>query len=173
MKSVKVKISQIKANPENPRVIKDEQFEKLVKSITEFPQMLEIRPLVVDEDLMILGGNMRLRAAQKAGLKELPVIKASELSEEQKQRFIIADNLSFGEWDWDKLANEWDAENLADWGLDVPGFDGVAAQENEHDKSHNIDNIQYALYIEFANESEMQKEYENMTRKGHVCKIIA
>lgn len=133
MKSVKVKISQIQPNPDNPRVIRDGQFDKLVKSITEFPQMLELRPIVVDENLMVLGGNMRLRAAQKAGLKELPVLKASELSEEQKQRFIIADNVGFGDWDWDKLANEWDAQDLVDWGLDVPTFDEQGTEEAEED----------------------------------------
>ena len=123
MKAEKVKISQVKTNPNNPRLIKDHKFKKLVKSIKEFPEMLEIRPIVVDKDNIVLGGNMRLRACQEAGLKEVYILKASQLTEKQQREFIIKDNVGFGEWDWDDLANEWDAEELEDWGLDLPGFD--------------------------------------------------
>jgi len=116
----KVKISEVKGNPKNPRLIKDDKFKKLVKSIQEFPQMLELRPIVVDENNIVLGGNMRLKACKEAGLKEVYIVKAENLTEEQKDEFIVKDNVGFGEWDWDMLANEWDAESLSDWGLDVP-----------------------------------------------------
>lgn len=119
----KVKLSEIKPNPKNPRLIKDEKFKKLVKSIKDFPQMLELRPIVVDENNIILGGNMRYKALKEAGYKEVTIVRANELTEEQKDEFIVKDNVGFGEWDWDSLANEWDVEKLDDWGLDLPGFD--------------------------------------------------
>jgi hypothetical protein len=120
MKAERIKISQVKTNPNNPRLIKDHKFKKLVKSIKEFPEMLEIRPIVVDKDNIVLGGNMRLRACQEAGLKEVYILKADQLTEKQQREFIVKDNVGFGEWDWDDLANEWDAEELEDWGLDLP-----------------------------------------------------
>ena len=119
----KVKISEIKPNPNNPRIIKDDKFKKLVNSINEFPEMLEIRPIVVNSEMIVLGGNMRLKACKEAGLKEVPIIIADNLTEEQQKEFIIKDNVSGGEWDWEVLANEWDAEKLEEWGLDLPGFD--------------------------------------------------
>jgi hypothetical protein len=119
----KIKIDQVKPNESNPRVIRDDKFKKLVKSIQDFPEMLELRPIVVNEDMVVLGGNMRLKACIEAGLKEVPVIKASDLTDEQQKEFIIKDNVGFGEWDWDILANEWDTESLEEWGLDLPGFD--------------------------------------------------
>jgi len=125
MKTQTVKINEVKSNPNNPRIIKDDKFKKLVASIKELPQMLELRPIVVNEDMVVLGGNMRLKACKEAGLKEIPIIKASELNEEQQRAFIIKDNVGFGEWDWDALANEWDAEQLEEWGLDVWKGDNV------------------------------------------------
>ena len=119
MKTITVKISDVKSNPNNPRIIKDDKFQKLVASIKELPQMLQLRPIVVNDDMIVLGGNMRLKACKEAGLKEIPIIKATDLSEEQQRSFIIKDNVGFGEWDWDALANEWDAELLIEWGLDV------------------------------------------------------
>lgn len=115
----KVKLSQIKPNNDNPRYITDDKFEKLVKSIKNFPEMLEKRPIIVDEKNVVLGGNMRLRACKEAGLKTIPIIVAENWSEEQKQEFIIKDNVGFGQWDWDIIANEWDVDKLEDWGLDV------------------------------------------------------
>jgi ParB-like chromosome segregation protein Spo0J len=119
-----VKISEVKPNPKNPRIIKDGKFQKLVKSIQEFPDMLNKRPLIVftdvDNKYVVLGGNMRLKACKEIGLKEIPIIVADEWTEEQKNEFLIKDNVGFGEWDWDSLANEWDAEKLDDWGLDLP-----------------------------------------------------
>jgi hypothetical protein len=121
----KVPISKVRANPNNPRIIKDDKFQKLVKSIQEFPQMLEIRPIVVNEDMIVLGGNMRLKACLEAGIKEVAIIKATDLTEEQQKEFIIKDNSSFGTWDWEDLANNWDVELLEKWGLDIPGFENV------------------------------------------------
>jgi 16S rRNA G966 N2-methylase RsmD len=128
-----VPINTIKANPNNPRIIKDDKFAKLVKSINEFPQMLKLRPIVVNDDMVVLGGNMRLKACKEAGLKEIPIIKASELTEQQQKEFIVKDNVGYGEWDWNDLANNWDADQLQDWGLDIPGFDAevLEAEEDE------------------------------------------
>jgi len=119
-----VKIGNVKTNPKNPRIIKDEKYKKLVKSIKEFPDMLHKRPIVAftdkDGKYVVLGGNMRLKALNELKYKEVPIILADEWTEEQKHEFLIKDNVGFGEWDWDSLANEWDAEKLDDWGLYVP-----------------------------------------------------
>ena len=120
MQSRKVKISEVKSNPNNPRQIKDDKFAKLVKSIKDFPEMLDIRPIVVNADMVVLGGNMRFKACKEAGLKEVPIIVAENLTDEQQKEFIIKDNVSGGEWDWDMLANEWEVEQLDAWGLDIP-----------------------------------------------------
>jgi len=135
MKSITVKISEVKSNPNNPRIIKDDKFQKLVKSIKEFPEMLSIRPIVVNADMVVLGGNMRLKACKEAGIKELAIIKAEDLTEDQQKQFIIKDNVGFGEWDWEDLANNWDAEQLTDWGLDIPDFkpEVLEAEEDEFD----------------------------------------
>jgi ParB-like chromosome segregation protein Spo0J len=103
-------------------LIKDDKFFKLVKSIQEFPQMLDIRPIVVNDDMIVLGGNMRLKACKEAGIKEVSIIMASDLTENQQREFIIKDNVGFGEWDWEDLANNWDVNQLSNWGLDVPTF---------------------------------------------------
>lgn len=128
-----VPINTVKANPNNPRIIKDDKFAKLVKSINEFPQMLNLRPIVVNDDMVVLGGNMRLKACKEAGLKEIPIIKASELTEQQQKEFIVKDNVGYGEWDWNDLANNWDAQELQDWGLDIPGFDAIEVEAEEDD----------------------------------------
>ena len=125
-------IGTIIPNPTNPRIIKDDKFKKLVKSIQEFPQMLELRPIVVDGNMVVLGGNMRLKACIAAGLKEVPIIVADQLTDAQKSEFIIKDNVGFGEWDWDLLANQWDVEALEDWGLELP-FDNTPVLEAEED----------------------------------------
>ena len=123
MKSVLTKISAIKRNPNNPRILKDDKFAKLTQSIKDFPQMLDIRPIVVNDDMIVLGGNMRLKACKAAGMFEIPIDIQKGLTQEQKRRFIIKDNSGFGEWDWDILANEWDVKELTDWGVDLPVFD--------------------------------------------------
>lgn len=131
MNIIQSPINQVKTNPNNPRIIKDDKYSKLVKSIKEFPQMLQLRPIVVNDDMIVLGGNMRLKACKEAGLKEVPIIKASELTEDQQREFIIKDNVGFGEWDWQMISTDWDAEQLEDWGLDVPGFDVDADEMKE------------------------------------------
>ena len=115
----KIKISKITQNANNPRLIKDNKFKKLVKSIQDFPEMLRLRPIVVDENNVVLGGNMRLRACKEAGLKEVWIEKVENFTEEQKEEFIIKDNVGFGEWEWDMLANQWDNTKLGEWGMDV------------------------------------------------------
>jgi site-specific DNA-methyltransferase (adenine-specific) len=126
-------INEIKPNPNNPRIIKDIKFKQLVKSIQDFPQMLELRPIVIDENNMVLGGNMRLKACIEAGLTDVPVIHANNLSEEKKKEFIVKDNVGYGEWDWDDLANNWDAQELTDWGLDIPNFNVNNLEAEEDD----------------------------------------
>ena len=150
-----VKTKEIFANENNPRVIKDEKFRKLVQSIKDFPQMLNLRPIVVNDEMIVLGGNMRLRAVQEVGLKEVPIIKASDLTEEQQREFIIKDNVGFGEWDWDVLANEWEADKLTEWGLDVwqQPVEVDYSLLDEEDLSDQLadmaDGVKKAIQIEF------------------------
>ena len=118
----RVPIGTIKSNPNNPRVIKDDKFKKLVQSIKDLPEMAEVRPIVVNTDMIVLGGNMRLKAMREAGWKDVP-IHIVDWDEDKQRQFIIKDNVSGGEWDWEMLANEWDTEELQEWGLDLPGFD--------------------------------------------------
>jgi len=130
-----VKISEVKVNPNNPRLIKDDKFNKLVESIKNFPEMLNIRPIVVNQDMIILGGNMRYKACKEAGLKEIPIF-ITDLSEEKQREFLIKDNVSGGEWDWELLANEWNVEELEDWGVDIPVFETdeiLEAKEDDFD----------------------------------------
>jgi ParB-like chromosome segregation protein Spo0J len=166
-----VKISQIKPNPKNPRVIKDDKFNKLLQSIKDFPQMLEKRPLVCftdkDKKLVVLGGNMRLKAAQEIGLKELPVMLADDWTEDQKNKFLIKDNVNFGEWDWDELANEWDSDQLTEWGLEIPNF------QNNYDfsdknKEIDIDDLDSEMVIKLKYP---EAEYNQV--KGQLLKIAS
>jgi ParB-like chromosome segregation protein Spo0J len=152
-----VAIKNIKPNPRNPRTIRDERFEKLKKSIAEFPEMLEKRPLVcftdVDGKLVVLGGNMRLKAAQAVGLKELPVVLADDWTEEQKNEFLIKDNVGFGEWQWEALQADWDVAQLEEWGLDVPEFDGGETDYSDKNKELNVDDFEnqsYTIKLEFT-----------------------
>ena len=163
-----VSISKVKPNQDNPRIIKDYKFKKLVQSIKDFPQMLELRPIVVNEDNIVLGGNMRLKACQEAGLKEVHIIQAKDLTPEQQKEFIIKDNVGFGEWDWDVLANEWDSEALEEWGMDLPKF----PEENlPKDLSDEIDSS-YRLEIELENEEEQEKLYNELINKGYICRLL-
>ena len=158
MKIEKVKIGSIKTNPNNPRVIKDDKFKKLVQSVKDFPQMLDIRPIVVNDEMIVLGGNMRLKACIEAGIKEVSIIKASELTPEQQNEFIIKDNVGFGEWNWDDLANDWDAEQLTEWGLDVwqqaPEVDySILDDEDVSGQLNDMTNgVKKAIQIEFEAE---------------------
>ena len=165
----KVKINAIKTNPKNPRLIKDDKFKKLIKSIQEFPQMLELRPIVVDENNIILGGNMRYKACIEAGLKEIFILKAEDLTEQQKDEFIVKDNVGFGEWDWDILANEWDTDKLQDWGLDLPIFKD---DENElKDLSSTIDNL-YRIEIICKDEEHQENSYNKLIEEGYECRLL-
>ena len=127
-------IKDIKPNPNNPRVIKDEKFAKLVQSLKELPEMATVRPVVVNSDMIVLGGNMRLKAMKEAGWKEVPV-EIVDWDEEKQRQFIIKDNVGFGEWDWEMLANEWDADELQEWGLDLPDMkvEELEAEEDDFD----------------------------------------
>lgn len=160
MKTQKVKISQVKRNPENPRLIKDNKFHKLVKSIKEFPEMLEIRPIVVNDDMVVLGGNMRLKACQEAGLKEVHIIKADKLTVKKQREFIVKDNVGFGEWDWDMLANEWDSQELEKWGLNMPIFQDNLSNTDDYKGSNpelELDNFMNSeikrLYLVYDSET--------------------
>ena len=160
MEAKKIKISEIKLNPNNPRLIKDDKFAKLVKSVKEFPEMLDIRPIVVNSDMIILGGNMRFRACKEAGLKEIPVIIAEGLTEQQQKEFLIKDNVSGGEWDWDMLANEWEVEQLDSWGLDIP----ILKELNEKDL--------FDIEIPFYTPSEIQPEINELANLDKTKKLI-
>lgn len=144
---MKVKINSIQSNLKNPRIIKDNKFKKLVKSIKDFPEMLELRPIVVDENNLILGGNMRYKACIEAGLKEVYIKVAKGLTLEQKQEFIIKDNVGFGEWEWNILGNEWNSVQLSEWGLDVwENIDDKYIEESESSnfviRCENIEELQ-------------------------------
>lgn len=165
-----VAISKLKANPSNPRVLRDDKFAKLKASIQSFPGMLDKRPIVAvtdkDGKLMVLGGNMRLRACQELGMKQVPVMLADEWTEEQRREFIIKDNVGFGEWDWDALANEWDAGLLSEWGLEVPKFaDEDPAQNEDYAPG-------FKLVIECSSEQQQRQYYEEITKLGIECKPL-
>lgn len=161
----RVLIDEITPNTENPRSITEKNFKKLVQSIKDFPQMLEIRPIIVNQNMMILGGNMRLRACQEAGLKEIPV-KIVTLTAEQEREFIIKDNLSFGQWDYEILSAEWDLISLKNWGLDMP----EALKENEKiiDYTEKLE-----VVVECNDEREQQKIYDEMKERGFKCRVLS
>ena len=152
-----VKINAVKGNPNNPRIIKNDKFKKLVKSIQEFPEMLKLRPIVVDEQMIVLGGNMRLKASKDAGLKEVWIEIAEGLTEEQKKEFIVKDNVGFGEWEWDILANKWDSVQLAEWGLDV--------WQNEDDLEDIEEIVDFSETVNFIIKCNNLKQLEEMQTK--------
>ncbi len=164
----KVNISEVKLNPKNPRVIKDYKFEKLVKSIKDFPEMLKLRPIVVNENNIILGGNMRYRASVDAGLQEVYIVQANNLSEKQQEEFVIKDNSSFGEWDWDILANEWEIKELSEWGLDLPKIYFDEDKEPDIDKDifdHELDtyiNAKIKQITLYFNSDEYEKTIKDL-----------
>jgi len=167
-----MKLSSLKPNPNNPRLIKDERFVKLVQSIKDFPKMMELRPMVIDKDNIVLGGNMRLKAIQELGMKEIPddwVKKASELTEEEKKRFVITDNNSFGEYDWDIIANEWGDLPIEDWGVDLhlPKDDA----DSFSDEGVGIKN-QYGVIVICEGESEQETVFKDLSGKGFNCKVV-
>ena len=154
MNTTKVKIEEVKPNPNNPRIITDNKFRKLVKSIREFPNMLELRPIVVNEDMVVLGGNMRLKACKEAGLKEITIIQANNLTPEEQQEFIIKDNIGYGDWDWSKLEEQYGDDILSEWGIDLPEF--------------NLEGLDYSLLEE--DEDGIDGQLESM--KGSIRKAI-
>lgn len=160
------KIYKLKKHPDNPRIIKDDKYKLLVKSIKEFPEMLEKRPLVVNKDMIVLGGNMRLAAAQEAGLKEI-WIDETDWEEQKQKEFIIKDNSGFGAWDWDALANQWNEDDLKNWGLDIPKLNNDDIQDLSDDLQ-----LQYKLEIQLDNESEQETLYNDLTKKGYQCRIL-
>ncbi|NBS62151.1 MAG: hypothetical protein EBT26_08975 [Microbacteriaceae bacterium] len=168
-----VNINEVKPNPKNPRIIKDGKFQKLVKSIQEFPDMLNKRPLIVFTDVdgkyVVLGGNMRLKALKELKYESVPVIVADEWTEEQKHEFLIKDNVGFGEWDWDSLANEWDAEKLDDWGLDIPIFKDDETELK--DLSSTIDNL-YRIEIVCKDEEHQENTYNKLIEEGYECRLL-
>jgi hypothetical protein len=149
----KIKIEKITQNAKNPRIIKEVKFKKLVQSIKDFPEMLALRPIIVDENLVVLGGNMRLRACKEAGLKEVWINKAIGFTQEQKDEFIVKDNVGFGEWDWDILGNEWNNEKLGEWGMDVwqPEKDIELEDFFTEDKSEDKDK-KNTIVLEYSEE---------------------
>jgi hypothetical protein len=163
-------VSKLKANPTNPRVLRDEKFAKLKASIQSFPDMLNYRGIVAVTDtdgrFMVLGGNMRLRALQDLGIKEVAVMLADHWTEEQRREFIIKDNVGFGEWDWDQLANEWDAGELSEWGLDLPK-DPLPADEGQEDYMPG-----FRLVIECTSEAQQQQYFKEITNLGIECKPL-
>jgi hypothetical protein len=151
----KVKITEVIANPNNPRLIKDDKFKKLVKSIQDFPDMLNVRPIVVNKDMVVLGGNMRLKAIKEAGHTEVAV-EIVDWTEEQEKQFIIKDNVGYGEWDWEDLANNWDTEELIEWGLDIPDItkvdkldEGDIIISNELDQQSNYIVLKFSTDIDW------------------------
>jgi ParB-like chromosome segregation protein Spo0J len=163
-------INEIKPNPNNPRIIKDNKFKQLVKSIQDFPQMLELRPIVIDENNMVLGGNMRLKACIEAGLTDVPVIHANNLSEDKKKEFIVKDNVGYGEWDWDDLANNWDAEELTQWGLDIPNFD-VIDEKEQIDLSDKLKS-EFKIEIICKSEEEQEQSYNKLIEQNYECRLL-
>ena len=160
-----MKLSQLKSNPNNPRLIKDDKFKKLVTSLREFPEMMEKRPMVcvtdADGKLYPLGGNMRLKALQELKYKEIPdawIMLADEWSEEKRKEFTIKDNVSFGSFDWDALANEWNVEELSEWGLDIPNFE-IDEEKDYSDKNKEIDTDEFSDKMTLKFEVS-QDEYE-------------
>jgi len=135
----------IKSNPNNPRLIKDDKFYKLVKSLEEDPDFCNVRPVVVNKDMIVLGGNMRLKAAKELGWKEIPC-EIVDWTEEKQRAFTIKDNVGYGEWDWDMLANEWDAEQLNEWGLDIPKFSDPVDYSDKNEEI-DIDNLDSDMII--------------------------
>ncbi len=158
-------IKEIKFNNTNPRTITDSKLEQLKKSIKEFPKMLELRPLVIDEDNIVLGGNMRLKACRELGITDIPVKKIEGLTQEQKNEFIIKDNLGYGEWDWDILFEDWNIEELKDWGMDIKDDEYKEIEEDE-------DEGDWFLNIEFTNEADVEYWFDKLKNEGLKCKII-
>jgi hypothetical protein len=162
---MKVPIKSVVPNPKNPRVIKDEKYKKLLQSIKSFPQMLDIRTIVVNDDMIVIGGNMRLRACQELGFKEIEVVKASDLTPEQRKEFIIKDNLGYGEWDWAMLEDDFEIAELEEWGLDILFKEDYSNKNEEID----IDDLDKEMILKFKFSEEIYElvkiELEKLANK--------
>jgi ParB-like chromosome segregation protein Spo0J len=172
-----MKLSKIKSNPNNPRIIKDDKFKKLVQSIKEFPEMIEKRAMVcvtdIDGLIYPLGGNMRLKALKELNYKDIPdnwIVMADDWTEEKRKEFVIKDNVGFGEWDWDDLANNWDAEQLTDWGLDIPNFK-IEDEKELEDLSDKISSI-YRIEVICKDEIEQEQIYNKLIELNYTCKLL-
>lgn len=176
-----MKISKLKTNPTNPRIIKDDKFKKLVQSLKDFPEMMEKRPIVcvtdgVDGKMFPIGGNMRLKALRELGMKEIPdewVVLADDWTEEQRKEFTIRDNVGFGEWNWDDLQENWDSEKLVSWGLDVPGWE----EEEESTEKEQIDlsddvNSFFEVIVTADSEREQEEIYNDLIERGYKCRVL-
>lgn len=169
-----IKLSSIKPNPNNPRVIKDDKFKKLVKSIKDFPKMMELRPMVINSDNIVLGGNMRLKALKELGYKEVPkewIKRAEDLTEDEQRQFIIKDNIGFGDHDWEMLQAEWNLTELEDWGLDVPEWDNEDDETELKDLSSTIESL-YRIEIICKDEEEQENIYNNLIKQGYECRLL-
>jgi hypothetical protein len=162
-----VSVSQIQGNTKNPRYIKEKEFKELVASVRNFPKMMEARPIIVDENGIILGGNMRYKAALELGYKEVHIVRITDATEEQKREFIIKDNVSKGEWDWDMLANEWDSADLSEWGLEV-----VSAQDNEFNDLSDKVKTKFAIEVICKDEQSQEHTYNKLIELGYECRIL-
>jgi ParB-like chromosome segregation protein Spo0J len=167
---MKVKVDKVKSNPKNPRLIKDDKFKKLVKSIKEFPEMETVRPIVVNKDMVILGGNMRYKAMIECGYKEVNV-EVVDWSEQKQNEFIIKDNVGFGEWEWEIVANEWDVEELDNWGLDLPLFDKHLEEAELKDLSDKLKS-EFKIEIICKNEEEQEKTYNKLIEENYECRLL-
>jgi hypothetical protein len=173
MKAKKIQVSKLKTNPNNPRTINKGKFESLKKSISEFPKMLEIRPIVVDEKFIVLGGNMRLQALKELGITETYYIQENDLTPKEKKQFIIKDNASFGDWDWDMLANEWENAELKEWGIDVwqpeqeVNYDILNEVDLEQEIQTMYEQTKKSIILEYPSEGfeEIKQLYENLKSK--------
>ena len=184
MKVTTVKIEEIKLNPNNPRLIKEESFKKLMKSVESLPQMLEMRPIIVDDDMIILGGNMRYQACCRVGINDIPIVKYTRDRHKQTKAFedgmsyedackeiIIKDNVGFGEWDWDILGNEWNTVELSDWGLEVWQNEDDTQQADLNDMSDKIVDT-YKIEVELNSERELEQLYGKLTNEHYKCRIL-
>ena len=166
-----MKLSQIKSNPNNPRIIKDEKFKKLCNSIKALPKMMELRPIVVDDNFIVQGGNMRLKALNELGYKDIPdtwVKQAKDFTEDELKEFIIKDNVGFGEWEWSELANTWDVDKLTEWGLDIPHF----ANEQEEDMFGEITES-FKIEVVCKDKNEQEQTYNKLIEAGYQCNTIS
>lgn len=165
-----MKLSEIKLNPSNPRIIKDDKFKKLVQSLKDFPKMMALRPIIIDETGTIQGGNMRYKALKELGHTEVPdewIKQGKDLTAEQWREFVVKDNVGFGEWDWDELANNWDAEKLTEWGVDIPNFE----PEAQKDLSDTL-KTGFKIEVDCVNENEQELLYNKLTEEGYECRLL-